>query len=600
MADPTVVTTGTKPGLLQGVWKAIGDKGLQEAADLAELESRKTKALSSLPPGTRLSGLGSGQPSEPTTFAVESPGVAGWLDTLNPLTPSKIVTVGPAVAPSPAVADEEEVAPAPLSPMEQAAEYDDSAARAALAAEASNVGPAPAIQRYTPEAYKTDPLIEEAYNSTLGYAEKVKEAADAYQRDPLKKAADTAQRKNVADAATATEGRNKRLVDLTGERKTLSDNESKAIGEFKVDPERLYGGGSERALKTFGLSLANVFSNVGEAMQGKTGTNAIIAMIKSRVEQDIALQQQDYQRMLQGYDVKRNGLMDAIKAVGSEQGGAEALARQQILVYTGKLDELRGKLTDAQQSQQVGNASAQIKHNMGVTRGTTEAQNVAGRNVASQFNTASENAAGLATYTAGAAAKTASGQAQMGQLGIPPGDTTRIQTMLDKARDFKFHERSQLLAKIKQAMSDPVAAKEMGDLKAQFVTKAGQDPDPGYIASWAKNLALNSMSAPTRNLWNLLRTYDGLSVSALGGKAVTPIETFFFSAPKVAGSESGQYMLERSSDAIVDEMDQLFTSARLTTPQGRKSLADGLMEMHARPRRAVLPKTQSVPGPQAK
>ena len=612
MADPTVVTTGEKPGLLQGVWKAIGDKGLQEAADLAELESRKTKALSSLPPGTRLSGLGSGQPSEPTTFAVESPGVAGWLDTLNPVTPSKTVTVGPAVA-APEAVKEAGVKATPgytdrLANQELPQPTDADMAGAGFGVSGGGTGGTMQAATAGAGGYKAPEVAlpvgyENAAKRTTTAVNDLAAAQKELQDNPERQKEAAANTQRLTDATAAEAARSGRLATLGGNQKTLNDKIASDTANFKVDPERLYGQGAERAGKTFGLALANVFSNVGEAMQGKVGTNAILGLIRDRVAQDIALQEADYKRMLQGYEVQRNGLMDAIAMVGTERGGAEALAKQQALGYVDRLKFFSQNVTGKEQrlvlEQTIAAAETALadkQYAVGKTNAellSTQRQSVAHNQTQVAIADAHNKTQVImkqAELDAGQAR--ASAAFRMGYNQLTDADRVGIDKNLSEDTAKGMGGRRKALDILKESVKDPAVAAAFNKFSVKWLSSYTKGIDSGMWAAASEgilNTLARSDSTPAElKAIQMLRLYDAARLVATGGKALTTNEINLLSFPHSEGPEQWESNLSAAYGQIDADMDSAVARGSATlSPKGGQVLAKAYRLLN--PSREVTP-----------
>ena len=560
MADPTVVTTSEKPGMLEGLRgrRAAGIK--EREADAAEYKWRKFQANAELSPSEQLvdespivpvdlpSPPGAILPtgfdkSKPTEFSVREKGLPGLLNTFNPVTPSKTVTVGPAVAAPEAVKETGEkarpsfatrMANTPIPDTNDAALLGTSGGQSDVAAVPMAVGGG-----YTAKQATFAPEFTEAETKIREGAEGVQKAYDEYRKDPRTAEAAAANTKRLTDATTAEELRAGRLATLGGNQKALNDDIAGKTADFKVDPERLYGQGAERAGKTFGLALANVFSNVGEAMQGKAGTNAILGLIRDRVAQDIALQEADYKRMLQGYEVQRNGLMDAIAMVGTERGGAEALAKQQALGYLDTTERLMQGVKDAKQRQAGLAAVAEGKLALGKERQATEKANVTevnearktGATVAANVSIANtKNLTDIAVEKLRADAareqRVALARITMGQTS--PEDNATIKDALKEDAVKGMGQRRAALDKLAEVTKDPEVAKALGTYSGLWLSSYNPDDSTGLFARGSTN-ALDKLArgnlTPAQNLaLEVLRMYNAITLTAKGGKALTTNE----------------------------------------------------------------------------
>ena len=560
MAAPYTVTTGETPGMLDGLRSRRATNIKEREADAAEYKWRKFQASAELSPSEQLM---DGSPivpvdipsppgeilptgfdkSKPTEFFVREKGLPGLLDTLNPVTPSKTVTVGPAVAAPEAVKETGEkarpsfatrMANTPIPETDGAALFGANGGQPDVAAVPMAVGGG-----YTAERAGLPTALTQAEVDIRTGAEGVQKAYDEYRKDPRTADAAAANTKRLTDATTAEGLRADRLATLGGNQKTLNDGIAGKTANFKVDPERLYGQGAERAGKTFGLALANVFSNVGEAMQGKAGTNAILGLIRDRVAQDIALQEADYKRMLQGYEVQRNGLMDAIAMVGTERGGAEALAKQQALAYLDTTETLMRGVTDAKQKQAVLAIIAKGRADLGTAEQTLNIANVketnearkTGATVAASVSIANtKNLTDIAVekMRADAAREQRVAVARITMSQTPPEDNATIKEALKEDAVKGMGQRRAALDKLAEVTKDPDVAKALGTYSGLWLSSYNPDDSTGLFARGSTNvldkLARGNLT-PAENLaLEVLRMYNAITLTAKGGKALTTNE----------------------------------------------------------------------------
>ena len=271
--------------------------------------------------GNASAGMASGRPITPGTDSIQTP-----------LAPPAPASVNPSQ-----VQAEPETTPVQREPsvFEQANEQLQDLARRQQAALAQiNMGGG----GYTPKKLGLPQEIQQAADLATGAVTDELGATQRYLKQvaPLEQA----RTQEIQAGRAAEQGRMTRLEDLGRQQQELSKEMAGKVESFRVDPNRLFGQGGQRAGTEFGLGIASILSNVGEAMQGKAATNQILGLVQRRIEQDISLQENDYRRMLQGFDVRRNGLMDAVQQVGNERVGAEALAKQQAAVYADQLGTL--------------------------------------------------------------------------------------------------------------------------------------------------------------------------------------------------------------------------------------------------------------------
>lgn len=408
---------------------------------------------------------------------------------------------------------------------------------------------------YTPEQLKLNERLRTAYETGLAGVEDVERETAAFQQDPRRAALMQQEVERQKRAVAAEEGRAKRLEDLGVEQKRVSGDIAKKIDEFKVDPNRVFGQGSERAAATFALSLANVFSNVGEAMQGKAGSNAVLGLIRDRVAQDIALQENDYRRMLQGYEVRRNGLMDAIQMVGNERQGAEALARQQVLAYNGQLGQIEQKLTDAKARAVLKQVRSTIEAQYGKDEQAIETANVAAR------NQARAQAASFAAQERRLAAQ----QAQaLASSGISDKEQGQVNEALKTAREKGLYVRTRGLQELRKVVEQyPNAAAEARGALGQFWRSIAEDKDRGTVASMLSNIALGNLSEGARAYVTAYSNYIGPRIRSQAGANVTAGERTLYDPEKYTTPAAVDVMMKNENKRVADEAKEIEIGAGL-------------------------------------
>jgi hypothetical protein len=354
--------------------------------------------------------------------------------------------------------------------------------------------------------------------------------------------------KRVQQRMAAEEGRMGRLVDLGKQQQTLTEEMGKRVESFRVDPNRIFGQGGERAATTFGLGIASALSNIGEAMQGKAATNQILSLVQNRIAQDIGLQENDYRRMLQGYEVKRNGLMDSIRQVGDERLGAEALAKQQGLFYADQLGKIAKQvgLTDAQAARPLLEAQARILQGLGEQKGRVEQFNVAAQNQQAQFNASLE-----------AQRRQLEEQrriSQMSTYALGEKDQERIKTQLDKANEKQLVQRSAGLREMKSMLqANPNVAESTKGLIQSFVNSVAGESQPGVIQSKLAQLAVENLSPQDQQFVRAYQRYIGGRLTALGGKAITANEKALFNLANYTSPKQFGALLDEESNGLRDD-----------------------------------------------
>ena len=408
---------------------------------------------------------------------------------------------------------------------------------------------------YRPEELKLSDRLRQAYEEGLASTDEVagelrKFQGSAERQRLMAEDVERQKRAVVDEQARAT-----RLADIGRQQGDLTRDISKRMEEFKVDPNRLFGQGGERATANFALGLANVFSNVGEAMQGKAGTNAVLGLVRDRIAQDIALQENDYRRMLQGYEVKRNGLMDAIQMVGNERQGAEALARQQALAYAGQLGLLERGLKDAQARGVIAQARATILAQYGKDEQAIMAQNVAARNQAT-----------AQAASAAAADRRAIMQQRLSAIpgGISQDEQKRVDAALDKAETKGLFVRVSGLKELRKVVEDyPNAAAEARGVLGSFYAAVKEGKDQDTLSRLLANTAQANMSEGARKYVMAYNNYIGPRIRAQAGANVTPGERFLYDPERYSSPQAVDLMLANESKRVRDEAEALEKSSGL-------------------------------------
>jgi hypothetical protein len=408
---------------------------------------------------------------------------------------------------------------------------------------------------YTPTKLTLEEELRGAYDDATTSLKNVQTELGKFQEDPRRKALYETRSRQIDQAVIDEEARAKRLGSLGKKQEDLSRDMAQRVDEFKVDPNRLFGQGPQRAAANFALGLANLFSNVGEAMQGKAGTNAVLGLVRDRIAQDIALQEGDYRRMLQGYEVKRNGLMDAIQMVGNERQGAEALARQQSFQFADQLETIGRGLKDAEARNVFMQAAATIRSTKGRDLQAVQAANVGAENQAKQFNAQLEAQRRLAEAQTQAAS--------MSMYSLSKEDQERYRKQLDKAEEKQLVQRSAGLREMRSMLSDPKVAAEAQGVIASFVRSVAQDTDPGVIQQKMAQMAISSMSPEGQNFVRAYQRYIAGRLTALGGKAITANEKALFNLANYTSPAQFGQLLQEEGESLRNDALNIYKTAGL-------------------------------------
>jgi hypothetical protein len=437
------------------------------------------------------------------------------------------------------------------SDMERAAaEYERQRREGAMSQQALLAG---AGGGYRPEMVKLVPELEQAYREGMGGIERVQGELAKFQQNPERAKLMAEESARLKQNAVDEQTRLTRLQGLGAKQQQISDEMAGKVEGFRVDPNRLFGQGAQRAAGTFALGLQNILSNVGEAMQGKQATNAVLSLVRDRVAQDISLQESDYQRMLQGYNVKRNGLMDAIQQVGNERQGAEALAKQQGLAYADQLARMAQGVTDAQTANTLVQARSEILRGLGMAKQGLEAQNVQARNAA-------------AAQSAAASERQRMAMAQAANAGIGEKDRGEIGKVLQKAEEYGLMTRTKDLSEIRKVLAKyPNAAQDASGVLGQLKRALAQDSDPGTIARLVSNAATENMSEGGQEFMRAWQRYVGGRLHALGGKAITAPERALFDMANYTAPSKFSKLVNEEYGVVRNEAKSLIASAPFET-----------------------------------
>jgi hypothetical protein len=420
----------------------------------------------------------------------------------------------------------------------------------------TGIGGVGSLGGYAPTKLTLEEELKKSYEDATRSLGTVQSELAKFQADPRRKALYEERSKQMEQAVVDEQGRADRLKTLGTQQGELTRDITQRMDEFKVDPNRLFGQGGQRAAANFALGLANVFSNVGEAMQGKAGTNAVLGFVRDRIAQDIALQENDYRRMLQGYEVRRNGLMDAIQMVGNERQGAEALARQQSLRYADQLDVMQRGLKDAEARNVLAQAAATIRGTQGRDLQAIQTANVSAENQAKQFNAQLEAQRRLAEAQAQAAS--------MSMYSLSKEDQERYRKQLDKAEEKQLVQRSAGLREMRQMLqTNPNVAAEAQGIISSFVRGVAQDSDPGVISQKLSQIAIGSLSPEGQNFVRAYQRYIAGRLTALGGKAITTNEKALFNMSNYTSPAQFGQLLQEEGETLRNDALNIYKTAGL-------------------------------------
>lgn len=418
--------------------------------------------------------------------------------------------------------------------------------------------------------------LEQGAQMALGGVEAEQQAMQRYLQDPAYRQAMADQAKANAAELTAEQGRATKLKELGTQREQLNREMKTKMENFSIDPERVFAQGPTRAAQTFGLGLANIMSNMGEAMQGKAGTNAVLGLVRDRIAQDIALQEHDYQRMMQGYQVQRNGLMDAVQQLGDERVAAQAVAKQQALVMADKLGQVAQQvgLTDAKMARPYLEARAKILETFGGQKLHVEEFNVHAENQA--------RAAGAAAASAAASQRMALAQQILASKQMDPKDRETIDKTMEEARKLNLPERGASIQDLRAKLSGPSSQKILSEIKGPLRSMfdlAQKTDDPGVLSEIVKKASLANLSPETQDFMRSWQRYMAQRLVAQGGKSITKSDERLFNLDSYTTPEQFQNLLREEQKQARGQALGLQQSAYLSTKVGRDVLANMLNPM---------------------
>lgn len=546
MADPLTVTTGSQPGILQGA----ADYVLNAADKRQQAVVERARRLAAATAEANSRGLEVGPPplhqldsdlDKPTRFTVNSPTVGGRLDRYNFLTPTNYIDVGPK-APEPEVGTADTVAgkKRPSDVAMEGADLTDAQIAERMNAQFAGSPHLASGGGYTAMQAKAPGEFQEGREAFLGATNDVLAKRGQYREavQPL-----TAAHAGVLDKQRADEQlRMDRLVGRGKDLETLNQGMAKKVDEFQVDPNRLFGQGAQRAATTFALGLQNIMSNVGEAMQGKAGTNAVLTLVRDRIAQDVDMQEKDYGRMMQGYQVQRNGLMDAIQQVGNERAGAEALSRQQALVYANQLDQIADRigLKDAEAAYPLKTAAAKMFMELGGHKQALETFNVGQVNQARHAAATSAAAASATNANILNERDRARASAESSFRYVSPADQPRIYHVMDEAGKAKIGPQYDLLTRTRAAIkADSTIGDAMSSFTKKIIQGIGKNKDANaFDMAVAQYAALEGLTPSQRSALDLMREFGATKMTGLGGRSLTASEQFLYDPFLQVGSSA--------------------------------------------------------------
>jgi hypothetical protein len=429
-----------------------------------------------------------------------------------------------------------------------------------------------------PEAFKLEQNVRDAYGSAKTSAEGVLEATRQFQGSQERADILAEETARKADYVAAEQSRGRRLESLGRERENLA-REAKGLSDFRVDPSRIFGEDKgARFGTTLLLGVSNVLSNIGESLQGKQASNAIVAQVRDAVERDLALQENDYRRQLQGLDARRTALGDLVKQVGDERVAAESIAKAQVEYSIARLKDAARGMEDAQARDVIQQAVSKLQLGLGEAEQKVADASVQTRN---QFALAqaSLNMDAAKTNASLAQARETERRKEIAAAGTMTEPEVKLVTeILGKAGDARIGERADVVRRMREKfLNNPGAIAALRGFKAKFRERVARDADSGTIMNWiAANLS-QQMTPEERDLYDIYRRVRALKESGQGGKAITGIEDFLFRPDEVVDQASAMKVVEDEERDLLLQRKSFNDRGRALGGAARKQLRDALV-----------------------
>jgi hypothetical protein len=446
--------------------------------------------------------------------------------------------------------------------------------------------------------YKMSQILSDAYGTQTGGYKPVEEKLQQFQESPerarILSDAEAAKKKY----ADEEQDRFKRAEGISARAQGM-EAEAKRIAGLKIDPEAMMGRGVDRARTTLGLSIANVLGNIGQAMQGKAATDAVLGVVRDMIAQNIGIQQQDRQYELQGFQARQTALGRTAEYLKDEGLAAKAVLSGQLGWHEAELERISRGLRDAEARNVVTQAIGKIAESKGNVDQQLMNATTAGKFQADMANAQMATSAAIQRATARVAKATAEATA-MGQ-GLSEGDSRLLaESVFKPAREAKLGQRYEILKEIQDFAKDPenqAALKSASGWIATFRKGVGKDMDAGAIRTYMANLGAEQFTdSKERQFFDLLRQYEAAKMGGQAGKAITGFEAYIYSPNQVFDSTSLQRMVADEHRYNIAEKRGLATTlTAMNSPAQRvgKTTLDNLYPDMLQP----APSAQAQPGP---
>lgn len=394
--------------------------------------------------------------------------------------------------------------------------------------------------------YKMSPDLENAYlRQKRGY-EDLETAAKEFQQNPERaRILGKAEEARGAYAA-GEEERFGRTKDIS-KRSAALEGEAARIAGLKIDPEAMMGRGAARARTTLALSIANVLGNVGQAMQGKAATDAVLGVVRDMIAQNIGMQQQDRQFELQGLQARESALGRTAAALKDEGLAAKAVMAGQLDWYADQLKRIARPMEDKQALNVITQAIGKVEEASGQVK-----QQLMNATTAGQFQADMANAhmaSSAANQRANARVERAKAMATAMGQGVSEGDARLMfEQVFKPARDAKLGQRYELLKEIEGFAKDPANRDAISSMSGWVTTlrrSIGKNADAGAVRDYIANMSAEQFSdSRQRRLFDLIRQYEASKMGGQAGKAITGIESFLYSPNQIFDAPSLARMVQ--------------------------------------------------------
>lgn len=447
--------------------------------------------------------------------------------------------------------------------------------------------------------YEMSKTLEGAYDTQEGGYKELAKATDEFLDSPERARvlgeAEAAKKKYAADE----EGRFEETKGVTRRSKAL-ESEAARVAGLKIDPEAMMGRGLDRARTTFALSIANVLGNVGEAMQGKAATNAVLGIVRDMIAQNIGMQQQDRQFELQGLAARQSALGRTAAALKDESLAAKAVLSGQLGFYDAELERISRGMRD----QEARNVLTQAQGKVREAKGQVD-QQLMNATTAGQFQADLANAqmaTSAAIQRANARVESAKAQSASMLAGIPEGEAKFIGEQVFKpAREAKLSQRYEILKQLQEFAKDPENRKAIESASGWVATlrkNVGKDMDAGALRSYIANMSAEQFSdSRERQFFDLIRQYEASKMGGQAGKAITGFEAYIYSPSQVFNVPTLQRMIEEEHRYnLRDKRDLAGIAMGFRNVETQRALKAGLEQIYPE-QLAPAPMAPAQPGP---